>query len=151
MNYEDFPILSNTDYALLKQKLAPPKQDRAEAIEQIVSLLNSFSTCCLSPKKLNSKIINAINEAKNVCTKHQNNLSALFNTSTTCREIETINLFAMIKKLLVASSELSSVAADEEKVYYKKIFIQTSKDLIIAASTILSALQESNVITFNHM
>ena len=151
MNYEDFPILTNTDYALLKQKLEEPKQDREKAVTTILYMLNTFYTCCLTTKKINTRILKSINDAKQICAKHQNNLSALFNVNIQTKEIESLNLFAMLKKLLTASSELSALAIDEDKIYYKKIFIQTSKELILSAAKILSDLQDSNIITFNYM
>ena len=151
MNYEDFPILSNTDYALLKQKLESPKQDRKKAVATTLSLLNTFSTCCLTTKKINARILKSVTDAKQTCIKHQNNLSSVFNINIQTKEIESLSLFAMLKKLLTASCELSSLAIDEDKIYYKKLFIQTSKELILSAVKILSDLQDSNIITFNYM
>lgn len=151
MNYEDFPILSNNDYELLKQEFSIPKQNREKALIKVLSLLLSFCTCNITSKKLNTKILNTINQTKQVCIKIENNFSSLFNLTYSHHEIENLNLFSMIKKLLLASKELNILAENEAKIYYKKTFINSSKELIVSALDILSTLQDSYIITFNHM
>lgn len=151
MNYEDFPILSNADYSLLKRELSAPKQEREKAIEIILALLCSFSNCTLTTKKLNTKILNSLNKAKHVCLKLQSNFTSLFNIATSHNEVESLNLFSMIKKLLLASTELSSLAENEDKIYYKKIFLTSAKELVLSSTDIVSALQDSCILTFNHM
>jgi len=151
MNYEDFPILSNADYELLKRELSFPKSDRIKSIEPITQALHTLSNCCSTTKKLNTKIINSINQAKKICSKQQNNFSSLFNIPTANNQIENLNLFTMIKKILFTSRDLAILAEDENKIYYKKLFLKSSQELIATAADILSTLQDSYIVTFNHM
>ncbi len=151
MNYDDFPILTNSDYELLKEKFFFPKKDRKAEIEKVCDQLRSLSSCNVTTIKLNAKVVNSLTSLKRLSSKLENTFSSLFSLHTSNNEILSISLFGFIKQFLECIRLLSCLAESEDKPYYRKIFISSSREILLEVSNIISSLEDSTIKFFKHM
>lgn len=154
MNYEDFPILSNQEYELINSHFSKrEKFDRKTILNKICNELIICKNICLESKsKYNKKICSALEKSLIILNKLNQNISSCFNiVNSQSQTMKIFNLFDFMKKLISISSLVFSWFEHEPKEYYKNLAGKTNRELLQVMENIISALNNSNIITFKHM
>lgn len=154
MNYNDYPILDDNTYTFLKEQFNKTiSYERNTTVAQIYNTLIECKNLCYGTNKfLNKKIQNCIEESNVEIDKILNNLSTIFkNPSTVKNNIQTFNLFSLLKKLTTCLSLTLTWHKNEEKVYYKNLAFSCQENIIKIIFNFLNILEKNNIILFKYM
>ena len=154
MNYEDFPILKNSEYSFLHEQYLNTKLQNRKTLTQ--KICNEISTCingCLPTQNpYNNRINQAIKLSHQTLIKHLNNLTSLFNIQTSSMQnISNFNLFSYTRKINNIISLTLDWLDSEEKEYYRTLSKKNIKELINCLDEIFSSTEDSNVNFYKHM
>ena len=154
MNYDDFPILNNSEYQILNEqynKLIRP--ERKDIIIKICTEISQISFSFFQLKnKYNCKILNSLNLANKTFEKIHDNLASCFNvTLLKINQIENFNLFTFLKRTTNLLFLLNKWITIEEKEYYKSLAEKSYLNVNEMLNEIFNSLQQSNVTFFKHM
>ena len=154
MKYEDFPILNNNDYSLLREQyLSSNQTDRKLIVNEICSEISNIINSYWSNENLFNNNLNlAIKNCSLSLMKVLDNLTSLFNIQVTRQQsIPTFNIFSYIRKINSIITMLLKWASKEQKEYYKSTASKTTIELLNSLNSILLAAEESNVKFYKHM
>lgn len=153
MIYNDYNILSLDEYELIKSKYIENNFSRKNTANTLYSLVEQCSINCLSIKnKLNQNILNSLKNAKTNLELIMENLNANFKIiKTNKKTFNSINLFGFLINLNNILNNLIFWLHKEEKEYIKLFLNNTIKTILFIINNILSALEKSNLISFNYM
>ena len=154
MSYNDFQILTDSEYFLLNSQYEQARKIKNKnIIIQIEKTLDECISCCNDKNtKLNTKTQSLINQTKQQLTNILNNLTATFNISINQNYNENkLNIFTLGEHVTDLINLHHQWILIEEKEYYKNIAIKNNSDLIFILKNIFSALKDSFVLTFKHM
>lgn len=153
MKYEDFPILNTEQYHILNEHYGEPiGPNRKTLIQEICSTLQNSISFFNNLNNLNSKTQSSIAETKQSLFKILNNLSSLFNVKlATCPTVSSFGLFLFMSNLVKTTSLFNKWIESEEKLYYRKIAVKNSQEVLSCFNNILLCLNESFVSFYRHM
>ena len=154
MKYEDFPILNNNDYSLLREQyLSSNQTDRKLIVNEICGEISNIINSYWSNENLfNNNLNRAIKNCSLSLMKVLDNLTSLFNIQVTRQQsIPTFNIFSYIRKINSIITMLLKWACSEQKEYYKSTASKTTIELLNSLNSILLAAEESNVKFYKHM
>jgi len=153
MNYEDFPILDDNTYKIMREQYNTNKLDKHEIIAYIFSKLNQLELCEIANiNKLNKPLILALENSKNVIKNILDDFIKLFNLNKhQTNTIRTINIFSYINLINSIMQDLKKLYPILEKQFYKNFTNQTIDNLLNSNTIIFSALEHSNIYFFKYM
>jgi len=154
MNYNDYPILKNEEYNILKQHFSTSQQlDRKTILIKICNEIISCKNICLTLENLyNSKIKKSVENTFIILTKLYDNFSSTFNINLKSNNsTQSFNVFKLIKKLTNLISLLIIWQQQENKEYYKIFSKNSIFDIIKTLEEIFNSLENSNIYFFKHM
>ncbi len=138
MNYEDFPILNDSTYSLMREHYNQTLPDYHESIANIFSSINLLINCEIDNLSNYNKIIDlALKKSKIQLNTILSNLSKLFNfnpNSTT--HYKTITIFSYLTNLHSTTINLFNLFNQTSKPIIKNslskyiiLILETTKDL----------------------
>ena len=152
MNYNDFPILSDTDYNFLNEKFNSENFERYDCVSKIYLLLNETKFLFYEVNNINYKLKKSLLNCKQNLQKLQDNLTATFTLNyEPKKEIKNNNLFSFINKIFEIAKLYKLWFENEDKEYYKKLALNSLEILFNSISDILTVLEKINIILFKHM
>ncbi len=153
MIYDDFPLLNDEQYELIKNKFIAEKNfNRNELAFYVYSdLLTCYNACPLLIVKLNKQIKESLNNCKSELAKIIENFEAVFNYKKDKIEIKEINLFNFLKKLANLQKNLINWQKFEQKEYYNQLIVNLLMQINEMLINLISALENSNVPLFRFM
>lgn len=154
MNYNDFPILANDDYNILKNEyLNKIKSETNDNVSKVFSILVLCKNICfgLNPT-YNIKIQRCTNNIKNDLSKLLDDLKFTFKLNETAnQDINTFDIFFLTHNLLEGIEIIVDILRSEINNYNRRLFSSIELVLTKSIKNILSALKDSNIILFQHM
>jgi len=153
MDYNDFPILNNSDYENInKQYQAKMEFDKKHTLYNIShELQQTIQSAINLAKSTNKQINHQLENLINIATKQKNNISTIFNTSQNENQSVDESLFNLLKRVLKIISLYLLWGQNEEKIYYKSLSTKSINELIAISSNILSSLNLSQFYFFKFM
>lgn len=155
MNYNDFQLLTDSEYLFLNSQYSTNKTkfQQQNLIENICNNLSEIiSSCNTHNLRLNIKTINAIEQTRQQANLMINNLINTFSISPRTKYIEqNFNIFEVCEHLVELINLHQKWIEIEEKEFYKNIAIKNIQNLIFELKNIFSALKESFILFFKHM
>lgn len=154
MKYNDFQILSDSEYLTINQHYLETTNDGevsflTKTCQELQSSLNFNWT---SKINLNKKTLNKIKETCSILEKTLNSLTAQFNIKLLSNKtINNFNLFSFVKHINQTLYFLTKWFENEEKEYCKKIAKTCIFELLEAQKNIFIALENSEIILFKYM
>ena len=154
MKYNDFPILSNTDYTLISAQYSNLLAFNRD--NTLLDLCNEIYVClgyCNTLKNtFNKTTTDQIKKSNDILTKLLNNISSQFNIKLAPKQtITNFNLFSFMKQINKILLIIFNWFINEQKEYYKTIAKRSFYELIEIKNNILSALEKSQVTFYKFM
>ncbi len=153
MNYNDFQILDDDTYRnMLSAYNSIHSLDRTTTINKIYLELKSCMNSCITITNINKKLESALTFTQSELHKILENFSiSNFEDKGTKKVYRKQTPISLLKNLVSSISNLEEWRISESKEYYKNLASKTISALIKIISTILSALDESNIKFFRFM
>lgn len=153
MEYNDFPILDDAQYKLMRDEFGKNFDfDRKACVFEIyLALLECNNACPLLLGKVNKEICAGLTACKQELERALSNLEATFNLHTSNDALKEINLFAFLVRLNKALKQINVWQQKEQKEYFRHFAVQLSSNVISALSHILSALEKCNIQLFKYL
>ena len=153
MEYNDFPILDNSQYKLMQDKFNEQFSfDRKETVFIIYSSLTECNfTCTLLYAKLNKTICESLKQSNEKLELAISNLEATFNLHLNKTEVKEMSIFGFLCKLTNCLKQINLWQQKEQKEYFKHFALQLSADLTAVLSNILSAIEKSNIQLYKYL
>ena len=152
MNYEDFPILDNSTYQIMKEQFLNQSTDKHELVGKIFNKLNTLlSFEYLESKHFNKNIISSLNNSKSSIQISINKFAQIFSLSNSPRNTKKGDLFSYLSTILDIISLMHQLLDHTTKPYQKTFLNQEISNLLISSQSILSALSNSTIYFFKFM
>ncbi len=153
MKYNDFPILSNGDYQILNVEYSRQNPTRKELIFEIQKELRETHLSFFQLKNhFNKHIEKSLHELHNHLIQVSDSINELFKLSTIdSLTISNFNIFNLIRRTIKINTMFNQWSQIEEKEYYKKFAIQSSKNISNLLINLATILEQSNIHFFKHM
>lgn len=154
MNYNDFPILTDSEYEkILNNYNASNNFSRHQVVSQICFLLkHCYTSFSFNHTKLNNQVKDCLYKNNVVLDKLYNNLATTFSISANnVEEVSAFNIFTYLKNLSEINELLNQWQIYEKKEYYKNIITSTLNELNSLIINLLSILEKINILLFKHM
>ena len=154
MNYDDFPILNDEGYEILKKNYSTPsKPNRRDLVFKICQTLSNLVCSCFEFEDVyNKKIITSIEQTKEILLKHMDNFTELFNIKLEGnKKVKAFNVFSFLKDLTKLPILFNKWSDIEEKEYYKITAQKSMAEIFNCIEEILSVLQTSNIKFYKYM
>lgn len=153
MNYEDFPILDNTTYKIMREQYKLETIDKHELVAGIFNTLNSL---CFSEiqqnKHFNKNLKLSLETSKNEITTIINDFSKTFSMKqSVINNIKTRSIFDYLHQILSIIDQIRNLKDLLNKTYHKTIINNSISHLTRASIEILSALNNSTIHFFRYM
>jgi len=152
MNYEDFPILDNSTYQIMKEQYLNQSTDKHELVGKIFNKLNTLLYFeHLESKHFNKNIIFTLNNIKSSIQSSIKQFAQTFSFSTTPSNMRKGDLFSYLSTILDIISLMHQLLDHTTKPYQKTFLNQEISNLLISLQSILSALSNSTIYFFKFM
>ena len=151
MNYDDFPILDDTSYTIMREQFQSNQSSAHELIANIFNNLSMLSSAEINDlNHFNKSIINSLNHNKENIQISSQNLIKLFNLNQNLHT-KKMNIFSYLNTEIRICIDISSVVDKIEKTYHKHILIQIRENLLSSISDILSSLETTKIHFFKYL
>lgn len=152
MNYEDFPILNDETYNLMRSEYSnQPSFNRNQHIQKILTLINRCKSISL-PASLNLKIKTIVEKLLKILENIEKNLKIIENFNNFSQKTSiNFNLFEFFNIFLNILFELNSWKTGEHKDYYSSIISRSEQSIMLELISAMEILKGLNITIFKHM
>ncbi len=152
MEYEDYKVLSEEEYNFLSEQYLSQKQPKNYA-QFVCEKLEICKSMCLNlTKETNSNVATKIKEIYEYLQNIKDNLLATFTIkSATVCEVKNFNIFSLLTACFDVLTTLHNWQNEETKQHTKIFLVKTTNALTERINSILTALENSNILIFKHM
>lgn len=153
MEYDDFPILNENEYAFLNDKFNEQKTfNRSENVYTIFCVLNeSLNALPFLMQEVNPNLRQSLTAVQQELNKIKENFNAIFNFKENNKEIKQINLFNFLKNVVILQKNSINWQKFEQKEYFKQFscnLIAKFNDILLQ---LMSGLENANIKLFKYM
>lgn len=153
MEYNDFPILDDAQYKLMRDEFGKNFDfDRKACAFEIYLVISECNRACpLLFGKVNKEICAGLTACKQELKHAISNLEATFNLHASNEAIKDINLFAFLSRLTKALKQINLWQQKEQKEYFRHFAVQLSANVIAALNSVLLPMEKSNIQMFKYL
>lgn len=152
MDYNDFPILDDISYSIIRERFNNSAPTHHELIANIFTSLELLINSEIKNiNQFNKSITTSLNNNKQNIKSISDNFSTLFNlTYTENSNIKNLNIFTFVNKEIKICKDISTLINKVEKNYLKQSLSQMCDDILSSSSEILSALETTSMHIFKY-
>ncbi len=152
MEYEDYKVLSEEEYNFLSEQYLSQKQPKNYA-QFVCDKLEVCKNMCLTlTEKTNTNVATKIKGVFDYLQNIKDNLLATFSIkSATICEVKNFNIFSLLTATFDVLNALYNWQNEETKQHTKIFLTKTINSLTERINLLLTALENSNILTFKHM
>ena len=153
MEFNDYPILTDDQYNLMRQEYQSSLFfDRKNIAHKLFYILNDCNNMFYSINiKFNLKTTNAITNLNKEISKICESLAINFNIENSVSQVKDFNLFKYLRNISLAMNELIIWLTHEEKEFYKKTIQSFFSLLLEKENELFLKLEQSNIQFYKHM
>lgn len=153
MNYNDFPILDDHSYEIMREQFSQSFTDSHELIAKIFNTLSSLNLAEIENiKSFNTNLTSAIIDSKLAMKQSLDNLSKTFNITTSSKQtIKAMSIHSYLNEITTLIVNLKTINQETSKQIIKNITSKTIDVMLDYLKNILSALSKTSIQFFKHM